>query len=65
MTNMTNQQKLEDARILPPNAQLNQEQKNAIEGLSASEIDTLLSVKDKLLDKFPPDNLVAPITHHH
>ena len=62
---MTNRERLENAKILRKDDKLSPEQEKAIESLSKQEIETLLSVKDKLLDKFPPDNLLAPITHHH
>ena len=62
---MSNRKLLEDAEILKKGGHLSPEQEQAIEALSAEEVKTLVSVKKKLLDKFPPTDLALPITHHH
>ena len=62
---MTNRERLVDAGVLKQDAVLTPEQEQAIEALTPEEIDVLLSVKNKLQDVFPPEELAAPITHHH
>ena len=62
---MTNREQLVAAQLLEEDAQLSPEQEKAIEELTAEEIATLISVKDKTADKFPPESLISPIAHHH
>lgn len=62
---MKNRERLAEAKILTHDAELSSEQEEAIENLTAEEIDTLISVKNKVADVFPPETLIAPITHHH
>lgn len=62
---MTNRERLADAEILEKDIQLNPEQEEAIEKLTPEEIDTLISVKNKIADSFPIESLIAPIAHHH
>jgi hypothetical protein len=61
----TNRDRLIEANILKEDVDLNEEQQQAIEELTEHEIDTLISVKDKVADKFPPESLISPIMHHH
>ena len=59
---MTNRERLENAGIVDPNATWSQQQTNAIESLTAGEVDALISVKDKVEDVFPlTGEPVAPI----
>lgn len=62
---MTNRERLADAEILEEDIQLSAEQEEAIEKLTTEEIDTLISVKNKIADSFPIESLIAPIAHHH
>lgn len=62
---MTNRQRLADAEILEKDIQLSPEQEEAIEKLTPEEINTLISVKNKIADSFPMESLIAPIAHHH
>jgi isochorismate hydrolase len=62
---MTNRERLADAEILEKDIQLSPEQEEAIEKLTPEEIDTLISVKNKIADSFPMESLIAPIAHHH
>jgi hypothetical protein len=62
---MTNRERLADAEILKKDIQLSPEQEDAIEGLTPEEIDTLISVKNKVMDSFPIESLISPIAHHH
>jgi hypothetical protein len=62
---MTNRERLADAEILKKDIQLSPEQEEAIEGLTPEEIDTLISVKNKVADSFPIESLISPIAHHH
>lgn len=62
---MTNRERLADAEILEKDIQLSPEQEEAIEKLTPEEIDTLISVKNKIADSFPIESLIAPIAHHH
>jgi hypothetical protein len=62
---MTNREQLADAKLLEQNVQLSPEQEKAIEGLTAEEIATLISIKNKTADRFPPESLISPIAHHH
>jgi hypothetical protein len=62
---MTNRERLADAEILKKDIQLSPEQEDAIEGLTPEEIDTLISVKSKVMDSFPIESLISPIAHHH
>lgn len=50
---MTNRERLENAGIVDPDATWSQQQTNAIESLTAGEVDALISVKDKVDDVFP------------
>ena len=50
---MTNRERLENAGIVDPNATWNQQQTDAIEGLSEEEVDALISVREKLGNIFP------------
>ena len=62
---MTNREKLENANIVNPNVSWNQEQTDAIESLTEEEVDTLISVKDKLDEIFPlTGEPVAPVLRH-
>jgi len=62
---MTNREQLADTKILKKDIQLSPEQEKAIEELTAEEINILISIKNKTADKFPPESLISPITHHH
>jgi hypothetical protein len=62
---MTNLERLADADILKKDIQLSAEQEDAIEELTPEEIDTLISVKNKVMDSFPIESLISPIAHHH
>jgi hypothetical protein len=62
---MNNRKRLEDAQIISRDATLSPEQEKAIEDLTDEEIELLISTKQKLSDNFPPEDLAAPITHHH
>lgn len=62
---MTNRDRLADAEILKKDIQLSPEQEDAIEGLTPEEIDTLISIKNKVMDSFPIESLISPIAHHH
>lgn len=62
---MTNRERLADAEILKKDIQLSPEQEDAIEELTPEEIDTLISVKSKVMDSFPIESLISPIAHHH
>jgi hypothetical protein len=62
---MKNRERLTEAKILTDDAPLSSEQEEAIENLTTEEIDVLITVKDKVADVFPPETLIAPITHHH
>lgn len=62
---MTNREQLTEARLLKKGIQLSPEQQRAIEELTAEEIATLMSVKNKTADKFPHESLISPIAHHH
>lgn len=62
---MTNRERLADAEILKKDIQLSPDQEDAIEGLTPEEIDTLISVNNKVMDSFPIESLISPIAHHH
>lgn len=62
---MTNRERLADAEIIKKDIQLSPDQEDAIEGLTPEEIDTLVSVKNKVMDSFPIESLISPIAHHH
>jgi hypothetical protein len=62
---MTNREQLADAQLLGKDMQLSPEQEKAIEELTAGEVATLLSIKNKTADRFPPESLISPIAHHH
>jgi hypothetical protein len=62
---MTNREQLADAQLLKKDVQLSPEQEKAIEELTAEEVATLMSIKNKTADRFPPESLVSPIAHHH
>ena len=62
---MTNREQLADAKLLKKDMQLSPEQEKAIEELTAEEIATLISIKNKTADRFPPESLISPIAHHH
>lgn len=62
---MTNREQLAEAKLLEEDVQLSPEQEKAIEELTAEEIATLISVKNKTADRFPPESLISPIAHHH
>jgi hypothetical protein len=62
---MTNREQLVDAEILKKDIELSPEQEKAIEELTAEEINVLISIKNKVADKFPTESLIAPIAHHH
>ena len=62
---MTNREQLEEAQLLKKDIQLSPEQEKAIDELTAEEIATLISVKSKTTDRFPPESLISPIAHHH
>jgi len=62
---LSNRKRLEKAKVLKKDAGLTPAQEEAIEELSAEEIELLLAVKNKLKDVFPPTELASPITHHH
>jgi hypothetical protein len=62
---MTNREQLTDTKVLEKDRQLSPEQEKAIEELTPEEISILTSIKNKSADQFPPESLVAPITHHH
>ena len=62
---MTNREQLTAAQLLEEDVQLSPEQEKAIEELTAEEIATLVSVKNKTADRFPPESLISPIAHHH
>lgn len=62
---MTNREQLTDAKLLKEDVQLSLEQEKAIEELTAEEIATLISIKNKTADRFPAESLISPIAHHH
>ena len=62
---MTNREQLADSKILKKDIQLSPAQEKAIEELTAEEIAILLSIKSKTADKYPPESLISPISHHH
>jgi hypothetical protein len=45
---MTNRERLEQAGLIDPNADLSPEQDNAIDSLTSEEVDALISTKSKL-----------------
>ena len=62
---MTNREQLADAQLLKKDLQLSPQQEKAIEELTAEELATLVSIRNKTADKFPPESLISPIAHHH
>lgn len=62
---MTNRERLADAEILKKDIQLSPKQEEVIEELTPEEIDILISVKNKVANRFPAETLIAPIAHHH
>lgn len=62
---MSNRQQLEDAKILQQHDQLSEVQEKAIESLSVTELEVLMSVRTRANDKLPEEVLSFPITHHH
>ena len=52
MVNITNRERLEQAGLIDPDADLTQEQADAVESLTSGEVDALISAKDKLEPSF-------------
>ena len=49
---MTNRERLEQAGLIDPDADLTSEQNDAVESLTSGEVDALISAKDKLEPSF-------------
>ena len=54
---MTNLDRLEQAGLVEPNYQFDQDEKDAIESLSSAEVDALISSKEKLGEDFIRDHV--------